>query len=302
MSEAAFACTARTTTNSNTRRSTVPRGCAANSPVITAVLATVGAIFSYMGGATQANAGLYKNDAAIKKTEASNQWNYYQAKSSKQNLAELAHRARARRRASRSTPAKIERYKAEKNEIKLAAEKLEPSRTTGTAERRADAPAPPLGAGDDRAADLDRAGGDRAADEEPHGCSTASSAWRRSAWRSACSPGCTSTRRREVRRRYLSEARRQLVDLAPELGDLDLLACDRRRSPRRDRGISRKSNLVDPPLGLTVELLLERREVRLLRSSACLRGRAGCCWRGRAAPRAPPGAWKARREARAEGG
>ena len=41
--------------------------------VITAILATVGALFSYMGGATQANAGLYKNNAAIKKTEASNQ-------------------------------------------------------------------------------------------------------------------------------------------------------------------------------------------------------------------------------------
>lgn len=38
--------------------------------VLTAILATVGALFSYMGGATQANAGLYKNDAAIKKTEA----------------------------------------------------------------------------------------------------------------------------------------------------------------------------------------------------------------------------------------
>ena len=58
--------------------------------VATAILATIGALFSYMGGATQANAGLFKNNAAIKKTEASNQWNYYQAKSSKQNLAELA--------------------------------------------------------------------------------------------------------------------------------------------------------------------------------------------------------------------
>lgn len=58
--------------------------------VATAVLATIGALFAYMGGATQANAGLFKNNAAIKKTEASNQWNYYQAKSSKQNLAELA--------------------------------------------------------------------------------------------------------------------------------------------------------------------------------------------------------------------
>ena len=37
--------------------------------MFTAIVATVGAIFAYMGGATQANAGLMKNDAAIKKTE-----------------------------------------------------------------------------------------------------------------------------------------------------------------------------------------------------------------------------------------
>jgi len=43
--------------------------------MFTAIVATLGALFGYMGGATQANAGLYKNNAAIKKTEASNQWN-----------------------------------------------------------------------------------------------------------------------------------------------------------------------------------------------------------------------------------
>jgi hypothetical protein len=58
--------------------------------VMTAVLATIGAIFAYQGGATQADALLFKNNAQIKKTEASNQWNYYQAKSNKQNLAELS--------------------------------------------------------------------------------------------------------------------------------------------------------------------------------------------------------------------
>src|SRR5512146_3181217 len=58
--------------------------------IFTAIVATVGAVFSYLGGATQANAGLYKNNAAIKKTEASNQWNYYQAKSTKQSLAEVS--------------------------------------------------------------------------------------------------------------------------------------------------------------------------------------------------------------------
>jgi hypothetical protein len=91
--------------------------------VVTAVLATIGATFGYLGGATQNDAGMYKNDAAIKKTAASNQWNYYQAKSNKQNLAELA----------MSLPgvdqqrykAEVERYKGEKEEIRKDAEKLE---------------------------------------------------------------------------------------------------------------------------------------------------------------------------------
>ncbi len=92
--------------------------------VVTAILATVGALFSYMGGATQANAGLYKNNAAIKKTEASNQWNYYQAKSSKQNLAEIAIVLAADDKRA-GFKDEVERYKKEKAEIKLAAEKLE---------------------------------------------------------------------------------------------------------------------------------------------------------------------------------
>jgi hypothetical protein len=88
----------------------------------------VGAIFSYMGGATQANAGLYKNDAAIKKTEASNQWNYYQAKSSKQNLAELAVELAPEGRRAFYTE-EIKRYKTEKAEIMTAAKKLEDEST-----------------------------------------------------------------------------------------------------------------------------------------------------------------------------
>jgi hypothetical protein len=92
--------------------------------VMTAILATIGALFSYMGGATMANAGLYKNNAAIKKTEASNQWNYYQAKSGKQNLAELALVLVAEDRKPQFQK-EIERYKSEKADIKLGAEKLE---------------------------------------------------------------------------------------------------------------------------------------------------------------------------------
>jgi len=92
--------------------------------VVTAVLATVGAMFAYMGGATQATAGLLKNDAAIRKTEASNQWNYYQAKSSKQNLSELAV-ALAPEAKQPFYLDEVKRYTAEKAEIKVAAEKLE---------------------------------------------------------------------------------------------------------------------------------------------------------------------------------
>lgn len=101
-----------------------PRGMAGQLAVMTAILATVGAMFSYMAGATQADAGLFKNDAAIKKTEASNQWNFFQAKSSKQNMSELG----ARLSGDAGKPffeGESKRYEAEKAEIKLVAEKLE---------------------------------------------------------------------------------------------------------------------------------------------------------------------------------
>lgn len=92
--------------------------------VITAVLATIGAMFSYMGGATQNDAMLFKNSAAIKKTEASNQWNFYQSKSSKQNLAELAVALSEGEKKDKYLQ-EVERYKAEKADIKKKAEELE---------------------------------------------------------------------------------------------------------------------------------------------------------------------------------
>ena len=91
---------------------------------MTAILSTLGALFSYEGGATQNDALLYKNMAAIKKTEASNQWNYYQAKSNKQNLAELAVALNEGEKKERYQQ-ESERYKSEKTKIKEDAEKLE---------------------------------------------------------------------------------------------------------------------------------------------------------------------------------
>lgn len=105
-----------------------PEGFAGRLAVTTAVIATVGALFAYQGGATQANAGLFKNNAAIKKTEASNQWNYFQAKSSKQNLAELAIELAPESRKAFYID-EVKRYKVEKAEIMLAAKKLEDEST-----------------------------------------------------------------------------------------------------------------------------------------------------------------------------
>jgi hypothetical protein len=93
--------------------------------IFSAVLATVGAIVSFLGGHTQNEALLYKNQAVLHRAEASDQWNFYQAKSMKQNLAELS--------ANLATdPAKVEfyrkeaaRYAAEKKDIEKEARALE---------------------------------------------------------------------------------------------------------------------------------------------------------------------------------
>jgi hypothetical protein len=101
-----------------------PHGMAGHLAVATAIIATVGAIFSYMGGLGQVNAGLFKNEAAIKKTDAANTWAYYQAKNNRQNIAEIAVdlAPEARKDFYRKEAA---RYKSEKAEIQKQAEGLE---------------------------------------------------------------------------------------------------------------------------------------------------------------------------------
>lgn len=92
--------------------------------VTTAILATLGALMSYMGGATQNDALLWKNEAAIKKTESSDQWNFYQAKSNKQNLAELG-MTLVTGDAQERYRGEAKRYSEEKKEIQKKAEALE---------------------------------------------------------------------------------------------------------------------------------------------------------------------------------
>ena len=92
--------------------------------IFTAILASVGAIVSYQGGDTQNQAMLFKNEAVLKKTQASDQWNFYQAKSNKGHLMEIAADiAPAKKRDYYKN--QIEKYENEKKEIKVKAEALE---------------------------------------------------------------------------------------------------------------------------------------------------------------------------------
>jgi hypothetical protein len=92
--------------------------------IFTAILASVGAVVSYQGGDTQNQAMLFKNEAVLKKTQASDQWSFYQAKSNKGHLMELA-ADMAPKSKHDYYKAQIEKYENDKKEIKAKAEALE---------------------------------------------------------------------------------------------------------------------------------------------------------------------------------
>jgi hypothetical protein len=92
--------------------------------MMTAIFATIGAFFGYMGGATQNDALLYKNDSAIRRTEASDQWNFYQSKSNKQNLAALGSVLATGPEAAKYK-SEVARYDQEKQAIMAKAQELE---------------------------------------------------------------------------------------------------------------------------------------------------------------------------------
>lgn len=92
--------------------------------IFTAVLSTLGAVVSYQSGSSQNEAMLYKNEAVLKKAQASDQWNYYQAKSTKGHLMELAYDLSPPEKKA-DYKAQIDKYATEKAVIKQQAEALE---------------------------------------------------------------------------------------------------------------------------------------------------------------------------------
>ena len=93
--------------------------------LFSAILATVGAIVSMLGGQMQNTALYQKNEAVFNKTEASNMWAFYQAKSTKQALAELAATTATDPAVREKFAANVKRYEVEKEGIKKDAEALE---------------------------------------------------------------------------------------------------------------------------------------------------------------------------------
>ena len=67
-----------------------PDSFAGSLAATTAVLATLGAVFSYLGGERQAASEAYAHDADIKRTRAVSVWAAYQSESTVQKLDELA--------------------------------------------------------------------------------------------------------------------------------------------------------------------------------------------------------------------
>lgn len=103
-------------------------GLAQSIAIFTAILATLGAVIGYHVATTLNEAMMLKNEAVLKKAEASNMWNYYQAKSSKGHLMEVAADLSGDAKAKRYKR-EVERYNLEKKQIKADAEALETKST-----------------------------------------------------------------------------------------------------------------------------------------------------------------------------
>jgi hypothetical protein len=92
--------------------------------LFSAVLATLGAIVSFLGGHTQNEALYYKNEAVLLKARASDDWAYYQAEDIKAHLIEATH----------GSAADAVRYKARAQSLRRDAERLDAQSEEANAE------------------------------------------------------------------------------------------------------------------------------------------------------------------------
>lgn len=103
--------------------------------IFTALIAALGAMVSYQGSNLMNEVLLYKNEAVLKKTKATDEWNYYQAVSTKMHLMELAVELAPSNRVT-GFKEEITKYKVQKVEIKQRADALEKDSEGANAESR----------------------------------------------------------------------------------------------------------------------------------------------------------------------
>ena len=101
--------------------------------IFTAVVATLGAVIGHEAGETANRAILLKNEAVLKKTEAADQWSYYQAVSTKSHLMELAMELVPAEKTA-GYKDKIDKYAKQKDEIAAKANALEKESADANAE------------------------------------------------------------------------------------------------------------------------------------------------------------------------
>lgn len=93
--------------------------------LMTAVLATVGALISYQSGSAQTEAMFLKNESILKQAEASDQWSYYQAKSMKAHIAAATADTALSPEVRQKYIAQLAQLEKEKTEIQVEAKKLQ---------------------------------------------------------------------------------------------------------------------------------------------------------------------------------
>ncbi|MDA3877167.1 MAG: DUF4337 domain-containing protein [Halothiobacillus sp.] len=103
--------------------------------IFTALIAALGAMVSYQGSNLMNEVLLYKNEAVLKKTKATDEWNYYQAVSTKMHLMELAVELAPVDRVA-GFKEEIAKYKTQKIEIKQRADVLEKASEDANEESR----------------------------------------------------------------------------------------------------------------------------------------------------------------------
>jgi hypothetical protein len=100
-------------------------GLAQKIALMTAVLATIGALISYQSGTAQTEAMFLKNQSILKQAEASDQWAFYQAKSTKGHIATAAAALATSAEVKARFLAEAEKENKDKAEIQAEARKLQ---------------------------------------------------------------------------------------------------------------------------------------------------------------------------------